>query len=66
MNVFNVVFGAIVVSIELPFWWLLVVIAAGTLIGVLLIALHATQGPNLGVAEIIFPVSGGRRSRPGS
>jgi nucleobase:cation symporter-1, NCS1 family len=53
VNVFNVVLGAVVVSIGLTFWWALIAIAAGTLIGALLIALHATQGPKLGVPQTI-------------
>ena len=53
VNVFNVVLGAVTVSIGLTFWWALVAIAAGTLIGALLIALHATQGPRLGVPQSI-------------
>jgi NCS1 family nucleobase:cation symporter-1 len=53
VNVFNVVLGAVVVTIGLPFWWALIAIGAGTLIGALLIALHATQGPVLGVPQTI-------------
>jgi len=53
VNVFNVVLGAVVVSIGLTFWWALIAIAAGTLTGALLIALHATQGPRLGVPQSI-------------
>jgi NCS1 family nucleobase:cation symporter-1 len=53
VNVFNVVLGAVVVTIGLTFWWALIAIAAGTLIGALLIALHATQGPVLGVPQTI-------------
>jgi NCS1 family nucleobase:cation symporter-1 len=53
VNVFNVVLGGVVVSIGLRFWWALIAIAAGTLIGALLIALHATQGPRLGVPQSI-------------
>jgi purine-cytosine permease-like protein len=53
VNVFNVVLGAVVVSIGLSFWWALIAIAVGTLIGALLIALHATQGPVLGVPQTI-------------
>jgi hypothetical protein len=45
VNVFNVVLGGVCVSIGLTFWWALAAITAGTLIGALLIALHATQGP---------------------
>ena len=51
--VFNVVVGAVTVSIGLTFWQALIVIAAGTLIGALLVALHATQGPRLGVPQTI-------------
>ena len=53
INVFNVVLGAVIVSIGLTFWQALIAIAAGTLIGALLIALHATQGPRLGVPQTI-------------
>ena len=53
VNVFNVVLGAVVISIGLAFWWALIAIAAGTMIGALLIALHATQGPKLGVPQTI-------------
>src|ERR1700719_2126588 len=53
VNVFNVVVGAITVSIGLTFWQALIAIAVGTLIGALLIALHATQGPRLGVPQTI-------------
>jgi len=53
VNVFNVILGAVTVSIGLTFWWALIAIAAGTLIGALLIALHATQGPRLGVPQSI-------------
>ena len=53
VNVFNVVLGAVTVSIGLSFWWALIAIGAGILIGALLIALHATQGPVLGVPQTI-------------
>src|SRR5580698_1155458 len=53
VNVFNVVLGAVVVSTGLTFWWALIAITIGTLIGSLLIALHATQGPKLGVPQSI-------------
>jgi nucleobase:cation symporter-1, NCS1 family len=51
--VFNVVLGAVTVAIGLSFWRALIAIATGTLIGALLIALHATQGPHLGVPQSI-------------
>src|SRR5260370_15048715 len=53
VNVFNVVLGAVTVSIGLTFWWALIAITTGTIIGALLIALHATQGPRLGVPQSI-------------
>ena len=53
MNVFNVVLGGVTIEIGLTFWWALAAISAGTIIGALLIALHATQGPRLGVPQSI-------------
>ncbi|MGH3293299.1 MAG: purine-cytosine permease family protein [Trebonia sp.] len=53
INVFNVVLGAVIVLIGLTFWQALAAIAVGALIGALLIALHATQGPRLGVPQSI-------------
>jgi NCS1 family nucleobase:cation symporter-1 len=53
VNVFNIVLGAVTVSLGLTFWWALIAIGTGTAIGALLIALHATQGPRLGVPQSI-------------
>jgi NCS1 family nucleobase:cation symporter-1 len=53
VNVFNVVLGGFTVALGLTFWWALIAIAVGTLLGALLIALHATQGPRLGVPQSI-------------
>jgi purine-cytosine permease-like protein len=53
VNIFNVVLGAVVVSLGLTFWPALIAIAVGTLFGAALIALHATQGPRLGVPQSI-------------
>jgi NCS1 family nucleobase:cation symporter-1 len=53
VNVFNVVLGGVVISIGLSFWQALAAITTGTTIGALLIALHATQGPRLGVPQSI-------------
>lgn len=53
VNVFNVVLGGVVVFIGLAFWWALLAIIVGTMLGALLIALHATQGPKLGVPQTI-------------
>jgi len=51
--VLNIVVGAVTVSIGLTFEQALIAIAVGTVIGALLIALHATQGPRLGVPQTI-------------
>jgi NCS1 family nucleobase:cation symporter-1 len=53
LNVFNIFLGGLTVVIGLTFRWALIAIAVGTLIGALLIALHATQGPRLGVPQSI-------------
>jgi NCS1 family nucleobase:cation symporter-1 len=53
VNVFNVFLGGVVVSFGLTFWWAVIAIVAGTLAGALFIALHATQGPRLGVPQTI-------------
>jgi len=53
VNVFNIVLGGVVVIIGLTFWWALLAIIVGTMLGALLIALHATQGPKLGVPQTI-------------
>jgi nucleobase:cation symporter-1, NCS1 family len=53
VNVFNVVLGGVVVAIGLTFWWAIIAIVTGTVVGALFIALHATQGPRLGVPQTI-------------
>ena len=53
INVFNVVLGGVVVAIGLTFWWAVIAIVTGTLAGAMFIALHATQGPKLGVPQTI-------------
>src|SRR5689334_7094442 len=54
VSVFNVVLGGVVVGVVgLTFWWGVIAIVAGTLAGALFFALHATQGPRLGVPQTI-------------
>jgi NCS1 family nucleobase:cation symporter-1 len=53
VNVFNLVLGGAVVSYGLSLYWSLIAIGVGVLIGALLIGLHATQGPKLGVPQMI-------------
>ena len=57
VNIFNVVLGGVVVVIGLPFWWALIAITIGTMLGALLIALHATQGPRTGVPQMVQSVA---------
>jgi NCS1 family nucleobase:cation symporter-1 len=52
-NIFNVVLGGVVVTFGMTFWWSMLAIVVGTMVGALLIALHATQGPRLGVPQTI-------------
>jgi NCS1 family nucleobase:cation symporter-1 len=52
-NVFNVVLGGVLVAIGLTFYWAVIAIVAGTMAGALFVALHATQGPRLGVPQTI-------------
>jgi NCS1 family nucleobase:cation symporter-1 len=52
-NVFNVVLGAVLIALGLTFWQSVLAIVAGTVLGAVLIALHATQGPRLGVPQMI-------------
>jgi nucleobase:cation symporter-1, NCS1 family len=53
VNIFNVVLGGVVVAIGLDFSWAVIAIIVGSALGGLLIALHATQGPRLGVPQTI-------------
>jgi nucleobase:cation symporter-1, NCS1 family len=53
VNVFNLVLGGVILTYGMSFYWSLIAIAVGTLIGAVLIALHATQGPKLGVPQMI-------------
>ena len=54
VNVFNLVLGGLLITAYgLTFYWALIAIAVGVIFGALLIALHATQGPKLGVPQMI-------------
>ena len=52
-NIFPVVLGGVVVLIGLDFLWACIAIVLGVVIGLLLIGLHAVQGPKLGVPQMI-------------
>ncbi|MGH3160195.1 MAG: purine-cytosine permease family protein, partial [Streptosporangiaceae bacterium] len=52
-NVFNLVLGGALVALGLTFWQAVLAILIGTAIGAGLIALHAMQGPRLGVPQML-------------
>src|SRR5579862_3873471 len=53
VNVFNLALGGVVITYKMSLGWSLIAIAVGVIVGALLIALHATQGPRLGVPQMI-------------
>jgi NCS1 family nucleobase:cation symporter-1 len=52
-HVLTVVTGAIAIALGLNFWWALVAILAGNLLGAIFMALHSAQGPRLGLPQVI-------------
>jgi NCS1 family nucleobase:cation symporter-1 len=46
-------FGGLAVSLGLTLWWAIAAIVLGTLIGTAMSAVHAQQGPRLGVPQLI-------------
>jgi NCS1 family nucleobase:cation symporter-1 len=52
-NVFNFVLGGFAIAFGLNVFWALVALFVGTLLGMLFTALHAVQGPRLGVPQMI-------------
>jgi nucleobase:cation symporter-1, NCS1 family len=52
-HVLTVVAGAIAISLGLNFWWALVAILVGNLLGAVFMALHSAQGPRLGLPQVI-------------
>lgn len=50
----TVVTGALVVTVfKQPFWWGTLAIVVGNLVGAVFMALHAAQGPQLGVPQMV-------------
>ena len=50
----TIVTGALAVTVfALPFWWAIVGLVVGNLAGAVFMALHAAQGPTLGVPQMI-------------
>jgi len=52
-NVVNFVLGGLAIAFGLNLFWALVAIVVGNVLGMLLTALHAWQGPRLGVPQMI-------------
>jgi nucleobase:cation symporter-1, NCS1 family len=52
-NVFNFVLGGFAILFGLNVFWALVALVVGTLLGMAFTALHAVQGPRLGVPQMI-------------
>jgi NCS1 family nucleobase:cation symporter-1 len=52
-NVVNFTLGVLAIEFGLNLFWALVAIVAGNVLGMLLTALHAWQGPRLGVPQMI-------------
>jgi NCS1 family nucleobase:cation symporter-1 len=52
-HVLTVVTGAIAITLGLNFWWALVAIVVGNLVGAVFMAFHSAQGPQLGLPQVI-------------
>ena len=52
-NIFSLVTGFVGISLGLSFWWTLLAIVAGNVLGALFMAFHAAQGPQLGLPQMI-------------
>ena len=52
-NVFNFVLGGFAILFGLNVFWALIALVVGTLLGMAFTALHAVQGPRLGVPQLI-------------
>lgn len=52
-NVVNLVLGGLGIAFGLNLFWAIVAVVVGTVLGMLLTALHAWQGPRLGVPQMI-------------
>lgn len=52
-NIAPLVTGFIGISLGLSFWWTLLAILAGNVLGALFMAFHAAQGPQLGLPQMV-------------
>jgi NCS1 family nucleobase:cation symporter-1 len=52
-TIFSLVTGFVGITLGLSFWWTLLSIVIGNVVGALFMAFHAAQGPQLGVPQMI-------------
>jgi NCS1 family nucleobase:cation symporter-1 len=52
-TIFSLVTGFVGITLGLSFWWTLLSIVIGNLLGALFMAFHAAQGPQLGLPQMI-------------
>jgi NCS1 family nucleobase:cation symporter-1 len=54
VQLLTIVTGGLAVTVfALPFWWAVVGLTVGNLVGAIFMALHAAQGPTLGVPQMV-------------
>jgi NCS1 family nucleobase:cation symporter-1 len=54
LQLLTIVTGGLAVTVfGLPFWWAVVGLTVGNLVGAIFMALHAAQGPTLGVPQMV-------------
>ncbi|MBV9451464.1 MAG: cytosine permease [Streptosporangiaceae bacterium] len=52
-TVFSLVTGFVGITLGLSFWWTLLSVVLGNVLGALFMAFHAAQGPQLGIPQMI-------------
>lgn len=52
-TIFSLVTGFVGISLGLSFWWTMLAIVIGNVLGAFFMALHAAQGPQLGMPQMI-------------
>ena len=53
LNIGNAIFGALAIVVGNSFWWAVVAVLVGNLVGGTFMALHSVQGARLGVPQLI-------------
>jgi nucleobase:cation symporter-1, NCS1 family len=52
-TIFSLVTGFVGITLGLSFWWTLLAVVLGNVLGALFMAFHAAQGPQLGIPQMI-------------